>query len=241
MKTLPKEYKLLKEIGKSLEDFFKSPDTLCEIRSTELYDIVSKNSYLKSEFPTGKIFNQFLRIQHQNGIMSSFLSYHVDTTNRNFYQWHFRRKHVSHARESINNETIEGTYNYYKNSKTNIATDGTKLNSKQEVFIYEQLKKCSHLLIKLEYPITKYGETKYVDFIIQNKLNRKEFYWEHFGMTNNEHYKTKMTDKIEWYRNNGFRNIEDGGNLIYTYYSTDNRLKKDVDKYLEKIKATNNV
>jgi hypothetical protein len=50
-----------------------------------------------------------------------------------------------------------------------------------------------------------------------------------------------MTDKIEWYRNNGFRNIEDGGNLIYTYYSTDNRLKKDVDKYLEKIKATNNV
>ncbi len=74
MKTLPKEYKLLKEIGKSLEYFLKSPDTPCEIRSTELYDVVSKNSYLKSEFPTGKIFNQFLRIQHQNGIMSSFLS-----------------------------------------------------------------------------------------------------------------------------------------------------------------------
>ena len=173
--------------------------------------------------------------------MSSFLYYRVDTTNRNFYQWHFRRKHVSHERETINNDAIEGTYNYYKNSKTNIASDGTKLNSEQEVFIYERLKKCSHLLIKIEYPITKYGETKYVDFIIQNKLNRKEFYWEHFGMTNNEQYKAKMTDKIEWYRNNGFRNIEDGGNLIYTYYSTDNRLKKDVDKYLEKIKATNNV
>jgi len=241
MKTLPKEYKLLKEIGKSLDNFLKSPDTPVEIRSTELYEIVSKNSNLKTEFPSGKIFNQFLRKHHQNEIMSSFLSYRVDTTSKNFYQWHFRMKDINHESETINNETVEGTYNYYKNSKTNIASDGTRLNSKQEVFIYEQLKKCSHLLIKTEYPVTKYGETKYVDFIIQNKLNTKKFYWEHFGMTNNERYKSKMVDKIEWYSKNGFKIIESGGNLIYTYYSSNNRLKKDVDKYIEKIKATKNV
>ncbi len=241
MKTLPKVYKLLKEIGNSLNGFLKSPDTPIEIRSTELYEIVSKNPYLKTEFPDNKVFNQFLRKQHQNGIMSSFVSYRVDTTNKYFYQWYFRAKQENLEYSTINNETLEGTYNYYKNSKTNIASDGTKLNSEQEVFIYEQLKKCSHLLIKIEFPITKYGETKYVDFIIQNKQTRKEFYWEHFGMTNNEIYKSKITDKIEWYRNNGFKTIEDGGNLIYTYYSTDNRLKKDVDKYLEIIKAVNKV
>lgn len=92
MKTLSKEYKLLKEIGNSLNDFLKSPDTAIEIRSTELYEIVSKNSYLKTEFSDNKIFNQFLRKQHQNGIMSSFLSYRVDTTNKNYYQWYFRVK-----------------------------------------------------------------------------------------------------------------------------------------------------
>lgn len=241
MKTLPKEYKLLKEIGNSLNEFLKSPDTAVEIRSTELYEIASKNSYLKTEFPDNKTFNQFLRQQHQNGIMSSFLSYRVDTTNKNLYQWHFRAQREDREYDPINNETVEGTYNFYKNSKTNIASDGTKLNSEQEVFIYEHLNKCSHLLIKIEYPITKYGETKFVDFIIQNKQTRKVFYWEHFGMTNKEIYKSKMADKIEWYKNNGFKNIEDGGNLIYTYYSTDNRLKKDINKYLEIIKATDKV
>ena len=238
MKTLPKEYKILKEIGNCLNDFLKSPDTPIEIRSTELYEIASKNSYLITELPDNKVFNQFLRKQHQNGIMSSFISYRVDTTNKKFYQWHFRAKQENHEYATINNETIEGGFNYYKNSKTNIASDKIKLNSEQEVFIYEQLKKCSHLLIKIEFPVTKHGETKYVDFIIHNKQTRKVFYWEHFGMTNKEIYKSKMADKIEWYRNNGFKTIEDGGNLIYTYYSTDNRLKKDVNKYLGIIKAT---
>lgn len=239
MKTLPKEYKLLKEIGNSINEYLKSPDTPVEIRSNELYDLISKNHSLKSEFQTGRHFNQFLREQHKNGIMHSFLSYRVDTSNNNFYQWYFRKKQDQSKDEVVNNETLEGTFNYYKDSKINIASDGIKLNSQQEVFIYDQLKKCSHLLIKIEYPVTKFGETKYVDFMIKNKLNQKEYLWEHFGMTNNENYKSKMTDKIEWYRNNGFKSIENGGEIIYTYYSNDNRLKKDVDKYIEIIKAVN--
>lgn len=239
MKTLPKEYKLLMEMGKSINSFFKASNTPVEIRSTELFEIVSKNPVLNSEFPTRRIFNQFLRKQHQNGVMPSFVCYRVDTSNKNYYQWFFRAKQETLERDSINNETIEGNFNFYKNSKTNIAHDGTKLNSNQEVIIYEQLKKCSHLLIKIEYPITKFGETKYVDFIIQNKLTRKEFLWEHFGMTNNENYKEKMTEKIAWYKNNGFFTIEEGGNLIYTYYSNDNNLIKDVNRYIEKLTATN--
>ena len=146
MKTLPKEYKLLKEIGNSLNDFLKSPDTPVEIRSTELYQIISKNSFLKVEFPKGKYFNQFLRKQHQIGILRSFLSYRVDTSNKDFYQWYFRRKEVQSRGKAVNNETLEGTYNYYKNSKTKITSDGVKLNSEQEVYIYHQLKKWSHLL-----------------------------------------------------------------------------------------------
>ncbi len=237
METLPKNYTLLMEIERVLSEFLKSSGTPVEIRSTELYEVISKNSLLKSEFPANKGFNQFLREQHDNGIMPSFISYRVDTTNKRFYQWHFRRKPSVAKPNPINNETIEGTFNYYRNSKTNIAADGIKLNSNQEVFIYERLKKCSHLLIKIEYPVSVCGETKFVDFIIQNLLNRREFLWEHFGMTNSEHYKSKMTEKIEWYKNNGFELIENGGNLIYTYYSNDHEFQKDVDRHIDHITA----
>jgi hypothetical protein len=238
MEPLPKKYKLLKEIGRSLNEYLSSPNTPVEIRSTELYDVASKIPLIKSEFPTNRFFNQFLRKQHQDNILSTFLSYRVDTMDKDFYQWHFRKKPDSNDEAPINNETLEGTYNYYKNSKTTEASDGTKLNSKQEVLIYEELKRHSHLLIKIEYPITRHGETKFVDFIVQNRMSQREFLWEHFGMTNNDSYKLMMIDKIEWYKNNGFRTIEEGGNLICTYYSNDNNLQKDILKTLKIITST---
>ncbi len=57
-------------------------------------------------------------------------------------------------------------------------------------------------------------------------------------MTNNEVYKSKMADKIEWYKQNGFKTIENGGNLIFTYYSNANNLEKDTKKYIEIITKT---
>jgi len=92
MKSLPKEYKLLREIGRSLNDFLSSANTPVEIRSTELYEVVSRIPMIKSEFPTNRLFNQFLRKQHQEGRLSSYVVYRVDTTNKDFYQWHFRKK-----------------------------------------------------------------------------------------------------------------------------------------------------
>lgn len=235
MKELPKEYKLLKEIGNCIEKFLNSPNTPIEIRSTELYDIVSKIAVFKTEFPTGKAFNQFLRKYHDNGIMHSFLSYRVDTSDYRFYQWHFRRKSALKPTTQTDNETYEGTFNYYEHSKTNLANDETKLNSEQEVFIYHELKKCSHLIIKIEYPVTHFGETKFADFQVENKHTGKKFIWEHFGMTNSDGYKSKMVEKLEWYKNNGYKTIKEGGNLIYTFYSNHNNFKKDVDNSIKKI------
>ena len=235
MKQFPKDYKLLKEIGNHVERFLNSPNTPIEIRSFDLYEIDSKFSDIKAEFPTGKLFNQFLRKYHDNGIMKSFLTYRVDTSDYRFYQWHFRRKPALKKDTPIDNETYEGTFNYYEHSKSNLANDETKLNSDQEVFIYHELKKCSHLIVKIEYPVTHFGETKFADFQIENKLNGKKFIWEHFGMTNNEGYRSKMIEKLEWYKNNGYKTVIEGGNLIYTYYSNQNNFKKDVDNFIKKI------
>lgn len=42
-----------------------------------------------------------------------------------------------------------------------------------------------------------------------------------------------MTEKIEWYRNNGFKTVENKGNVIYTNYSSENKFKKDIKKFIE--------
>lgn len=233
MKSLPEEYKLLKEIQFYLNKYLNSNDSRVEIRSTELYEIIVKNPSLKSKFPTNRLFNQYLRKHHQNGILKTFLNYRVDDTNKNFYQWYFRAKIITQKSDPIDTNINQGTYNYYKTSKNIVASDGTILNSDQEVYIYEELIKNSYLRIDIEYPLTKNGETKYVDFTIKNKLTQKTYYWEHFGMTNNEKYKSEMADKIIWYKKNGFNIVENGGDFIFTYYSNENNLRKDIRKYIE--------
>lgn len=52
------------------------------------------------------------------------------------------------------------------------------------------------------------------DFLLMNKRNRKEFYWEHLGMMDNEEYCEKALIRIEGYTKNGF---VPGQQLILTY------------------------
>jgi hypothetical protein len=237
VKPLPKKYKTLQEIGRLLNQYLRSSNTSVEIRSNELYDLISKDQNLKLEFPTNRYFNQFLRKQHQDGSLRLFIAYRVDDTNPDFYQWFFRTKHQASKTQAVGNLTYEGTFNYYKHSKTIVASDGSKLNSKQELDIYEQLKKSSHLTIKIEFPVRVNGETKFVDFIVENKVTGKCFYWEHFGMTNSEEYKNAMESKIEWYKNNGFKTVEEGGSLILSYFSNENNFYKDISKFIDIIKS----
>lgn len=106
-------------------------------------------------------------------------------------------------------------------------------NSDQEKEIYEKLLTCNYLTVKYEFPVNRDGELKYPDFTIVNRINRKTYYWEHFGMTHASSYLDSMTQKIEWYKINGFRTVEEGGNLIFTIYSDLKKLQRDIDKYIE--------
>ena len=234
MKVLPKKYRLAKRLGQVLDHYMDSSDTAAEIRSTELFEVVSRDEESRDEFASGTHFSRFLRDLHEEGTLGKYVSYNVDDTNNRFYQWYFRRnpKEVS---ASVGIDVFEGQYNYYKNSKNREASDGTKFRSAQEVYIYEELLKRSHAIVKLEYPLTVYSETVYPDFVIENKITGQKYYWEHFGMTNSENYKNKMASKVIWYRNNGYIALENGGNLIYTYYTNENNFTKDVHKVVKRI------
>ena len=56
--------------------------------------------------------------------------------------------------------------------------------------------KFGELSIRQDHQLIHDGETKYVDFFIYNKLKKSKYYWEHFGMTNNEKYKDEVAEKL---------------------------------------------
>ena len=52
-------------------------------------------------------------------------------------------------------------------------------------------------------------------------------------MTNNEQYKEGMAEAIRWYKLNGYKMVDDGGNLIYTYYSDEKVFNREILKYIK--------
>lgn len=74
-----------------------------------------------------------------------------------------------------------------------------------------------------------YGYIK-PDFVVLNKKNRREYYWEHLGMMDNKEYCEKAIKKIETFEKNG---IFPGENLILTYETYEQPLNiKVVEKLI---------
>lgn len=91
---------------------------------------------------------------------------------------------------------------------------GEILRSKSETLISEKLNQYNIPFI-YEYPLKmKNGKYLYPDFYVLNKRTRKTYYYEHFGMMNNEEYCNKVLLKIDEYARNG---IHIGNNLIVTF------------------------
>lgn len=67
----------------------------------------------------------------------------------------------------------------------------------------------------------KYTKAYYPDFTILNPSTGQVFYWEHFGMMDNQKYRDKTIQKLQVYFNN---NILPGINLITTYETKENPL-----------------
>ncbi|MEQ7802212.1 hypothetical protein ABDJ41_20620 [Pedobacter sp. ASV1-7] len=233
MESLPPEIKALKRIKELLDKLMSDRATPVEIRSNALYECFTKDSQLRKIFPVQRTFNQFLRQQHDTSILKQLIpNYRVDTSDRLHYQWYFFRETNKKAGIGKGIETSDSKLAYKANELKVVSSDGQKFRSSQEKDIYERLLTCDYLSIDLEFPISKHGEKRYADFKILNRITQKTFYWEHFGMTNSSKYMDEMTKKLEWYRSNGFKTVENGGNVIFTIYSEPKAFQRDINKYI---------
>lgn len=91
---------------------------------------------------------------------------------------------------------------------------GERVRSKSEVIIADSLYR-KGIPYRYEYPINLKGwGIVYPDFVILKTEERREIYWEHFGMMDNPEYTEKAISKIALYEQNG---IFPGDNLILTF------------------------
>lgn len=69
----------------------------------------------------------------------------------------------------------------------------------------------------------KDGTTIHPDFTILNKKNRRNIYWEHFGLMDKKSYANDMAERVEMYLKNG---ILLGESLIVTFETAEHPLDK---------------
>lgn len=108
---------------------------------------------------------------------------------------------------------------------------GERVRSKSEVIIADSLYK-EGIPYRYEYPLHLKGwGMVYPDFTLLHVGDRKEIYWEHFGMMDDPEYAEKAIEKIALYEQNG---IFPGENLILTYETKKNPINRKVVQMLIK-------
>lgn len=237
MKALPEKYRIAKSLKTELDTLLLNSKEV-EISAKSLFEYVSKKNPFKEYFDGSIHFSRYLRSMHSEDELRQFVpNYEVDTSIHHHWKWKFFKL----TKQNIN--SIQATYQLSNNKYINwkkvyTAKNGEKLRSEQELFIYNKLLGCKEFEIAYEAPLNQKGEEQiYPDFRILNKHSNKTYYWEHFGMTDNEEYKEGMTERIARYKAKGRVLLEEGGNVICTYYSDNNSLQNQVIKFINKIRS----
>lgn len=228
------DFQLLRKIERRLSAYFQKTESKSVINASDFYCIIEKSKLFASQIP----FNQLLRRTHSNGMLKQIIpNYTVNTSCFQNWRWKFFAK-INIVNSDLRADVVLGRFNYYKLEKKFIASNGEKLRSNQELKIYEALIILKGITIYYEKPLTLHGETRYPDFTIVNKRNRKTFYWEHIGMTHNSKYLDRLTESIEWYRNNGLLNHKSQEHAIFTYYSSKKEFSKLISDCLSVIQSS---
>ena len=81
--------------------------------------------------------------------------------------------------------------------------NGEHVRSKSEVMIANALKK-HHIPYRYEYPLQLGKVTVHPDFMVLNVRERKELYWEHYGMMDDYDYRENASAKTRKYIQNGY-------------------------------------
>lgn len=121
---------------------------------------------------------------------------------------------------------------FHYNSLEYYTAKGERVRSKSEVIIADALYR-EGIPYRYEYPIWLSGfETVHPDFMCLNVRTRKELFWEHLGMMDDEEYAEKAIRKISTYVKN---DIFPGDDLILTYETKQSPLnQKIIQKMIQK-------
>lgn len=81
-------------------------------------------------------------------------------------------------------------------------TGGLRMRSKSELLIAGLLDECG-IPFRYEYPLKIYGKQFHPDFYCLEPESRTEFVWEHFGLMDDETYRTRNEEKLEIFNFSG--------------------------------------
>ena len=115
-------------------------------------------------------------------------------------------------------EQHPGGMNPYDDPPERDTLRGEKVRTKSEQILADTF---YHLGIPYQYEpefVLNSGYCKYPDFVLLNVLQRKTYYWEHMGLTDEDGYATKNFKKLLVYEKNG---LVLGENLIITLETAD--------------------
>ena len=115
---------------------------------------------------------------------------------------------------------------FAEDSQKYYTANGERVRSKSEVIIADALLRngvpyCYEVSLKLKRVDEPGNITFHPDFLCLNLRTRGEFYWEHFGMMDDEDYKNNAVGKMNIYAENDFL---PGKNLIFTMESGEENL-----------------
>ena len=143
---------------------------------------------------------------------------------------HRERQKLINPIEQPENEYVKNWENvefrgkdFYEGSQGFYTAKNERVRSKSELIIADLLYK-NGIPYRYEYPIYLRGiGTVHPDFTVLNVEERKEMYWEHFGMMDDGEYVEKALKKLASYEQNG---IFPGERLIVTYETRKNPISQ---------------
>jgi len=229
------DFQLLRKIERKLGAYFQQTESKSAINASDFYAIIQKTKLFQNQI----VFNQLLRRTHSNGMLKQVIpNYAVNTAYYQSWQWKFFAKVGINVDDlGLKADIVLGRFSFHKQERKVIASNGEKLRSNQELKIYEALITLKAITVFYEKPLTLHGETRYPDFTVINKRNRRTFYWEHIGMTHDPEYLDRVKESIEWYRNNGLLNPKSAEQAIFTYYTNNKEFCKLINDSLAIIQS----
>ena len=231
MESLPKEYSLLMTINKYIGEYFAITVNTKTVRSTDIYEFLKHKNDFRQHFVSAKEFNRFMRRMHDQGVLTQIIkNVKVDTSNKSLYQWYFFPPlRVFSKKTTSENKNIASSHpdksQFFKGNKKYRAANGTMVRSMQELNIMNRLLAVEVFDVYYERLLVAAGKERYPDFTVYNKETRTVFHWEHFGMT------------IEWYKQIGYKSIDEGGRFIVSVYQDEEHFIGLIDSIIEKMKV----